>query len=110
MNQIYNCKICGAPLNVVDSRTICECEYCHTKQTIPLLDSDKKKALFSRANSLRLENEFDKAASIYENIVSEFPTESEAYWGLILCKYGIEYVDEQLQKRSDFYNNTLIGS
>lgn len=94
MQITFNCKICGAPLNVVDSRRICQCEYCDTKQTIPLLDSDKKKALFSRANKLRLENEFDKASNIYENIISEFPTESEAYWGLILCKYGIEYVDD----------------
>ena len=34
------------------------------------------------------------AAGIYESIASEFRTESEAYWGLFLCKYGIEYVDD----------------
>ena len=38
--------------------------------------------------------EFDKAAGVYESIVAEFPQEAEAYWGLVLCKYGIEYVDD----------------
>lgn len=50
--------------------------------------------LFNRANRLRSGCEFDKAAGVYESIVSEFPEESEAYWGLCLCKYGIEYVDD----------------
>ena len=31
---------------------------------------------------------------MYESIVAEFPTEAEAYWGLVLCRYGIEYVDD----------------
>ena len=38
--------------------------------------------------------EFDKAAGVYEAIVADFPEEAEAYWGLVLCKYGIEYVDD----------------
>ncbi|HJA70719.1 MAG TPA: toll/interleukin-1 receptor domain-containing protein, partial [Candidatus Lachnoclostridium stercoravium] len=31
---------------------------------------------------------------MYETIIGEFPEEAEAYWGLVLCKYGIEYVDD----------------
>ncbi len=44
--------------------------------------------------SLRFNCDFDQAASLYETIVAEFPDEAEAYWGLVLCKYGIEYVDD----------------
>lgn len=29
-----------------------------------------------------------------KSIVADFDTETEAYWGLILCKFGIEYVDD----------------
>ncbi len=50
--------------------------------------------LFARANRLRSACEFDKAASVYESIVADFPEEAEAYWGLVLCRYGIEYVDD----------------
>ena len=31
---------------------------------------------------------------LYEKIIQADTTQSEAYWGLILCKYGIEYVDD----------------
>ena len=51
-------------------------------------------AACGRFNRLRFANEFDKAAGVFESIVSEFPEEAEAYWGLCLCKYGIEYVDD----------------
>ncbi len=50
--------------------------------------------LFNRANNLRLKCEFDKAESIYEKILENVPEESEAHWGIVLCKYGIEYVED----------------
>ncbi len=91
---VLKCKMCGGSLDVTEGMTVCECEYCGTQQTIPAVDDEKKLTLFSRANRLRSACEFDKAAGVYENIVSDFPEEAEAYWGLILCKYGIEYVDD----------------
>lgn len=91
---IIKCKMCGGNLNVTEGSSVAECEYCGTVQTVPSVDDEKKLTLFSRANRLRMACEFDKAASVYENIVAEFPTEAEAYWGLVLCKYGIEYVDD----------------
>lgn len=88
------CKSCGGELEIMDDSTVCECEYCGLKQTVPVMDDEKKIKLFERANRLRLNCEFDKAAGIYENIVEEFSEEAEGYWGLVLCKYGIEYVDD----------------
>lgn len=91
---VLKCKMCGGDLNIVEGETVAVCEYCDTKQTVPTVDNEKKMTLFARANRLRAACEFDKASGIYENIVSEFPEEAEAYWGLLLCKYGIEYVDD----------------
>ena len=88
------CKMCGGELKAAEGVNLCECEYCGSKQTIPTADDEKIMKLYDRANRLRLANEFDKAASVYENIIEEADTEAEAYWGLILCKYGIEYVDD----------------
>lgn len=96
---IFQCKMCGGNLDIVEGSTICECSYCGTKQTIPTIDDDKKISLFTRANHLRLNCDFDKAESVYENIAAEFPQEPEAYWGLCLCKYGIEYVDDPVTGR-----------
>ena len=88
------CKMCGGDLQIAEGMTVAECEYCGTRQTVPNVDNEKKLTLFGRANRLRMACEFDKAAGVYESIVAEFPEEAEAYWGLVLCRYGIEYVDD----------------
>lgn len=92
--SIIRCKMCGGDMEISEGTSVAVCEYCGTKQTVPHVDNEKKLTLFSRANRLRLACEFDKAAAVYENLVAEFPEEAEAYWGLVLCKYGIEYVDD----------------
>ena len=91
---VLKCKMCGGDLEVMEDMTVAECEYCGTKQTVPSVDDEKKIKLFERANRLRSNCEFDKAAGVYENIVADYSEEAEGYWGLILCRYGIEYVDD----------------
>ena len=91
---VIKCKMCGGDLVLVEGQSVAECEYCGSRQTVPVADNEKKLTLFARANRLRTACEFDKAAGIYESIVADFPEEAEAYWGLVLCKYGIEYVDD----------------
>lgn len=86
--------MCGGTLEIIEGQTVCECEYCGTKQTVPSLDNEKKEKLYERANRLRFNNEFDRAYSVYQDIVADYPEDAEAYWGLILCKYGIEYVED----------------
>ena len=94
MAAIIKCKMCGGDLTLTEGSTIAVCEYCGTQQTVPNMDDEKKLVQFERAERLRKQCEFDKAAGVYESIVSDFRQEAEAYWGLVLCKYGIEYVDD----------------
>ena len=91
---ILKCKMCGGNLEVDGTDKVVTCPYCGSQQTVPSSDSEKKVKLYNRANSCRLRNEFDRALSVYQGIISEFPDEAEAYWGICLCKYGIEYVDD----------------
>ena len=91
---IIKCKMCGGDLVLVENQSVAECEYCGSRQTVPMADDEKKLIQFERAERLRRNCEFDKAAGLYEAIVSDFRQEAEAYWGLVLCKYGIEYVDD----------------
>ena len=96
---VFKCKRCGANLNVTEGSTVATCEFCETEQTIPKLDTEKKINLFGRAGRLRSKCEFDNAEALYQSIVSEFPDDAESYWGLCLCRYGIEYVDDPLSGR-----------
>lgn len=91
---VFKCKMCNGDLNITEADKVVECEYCGTTQTVPSADNEKKMTLFNRANRLRLNKEFDKAAALYEQLIAEFPEEAEAYWGLCLCNWGIEYVDD----------------
>ena len=86
--------MCGGTLEINENETTATCEYCGTEQTIPKITDDVIGNLFNRANTLRLKSEFDKAEEIYNKIVGLDNTQSEAYWGIILCKYGIEYVED----------------
>lgn len=93
------CKMCGSNLEIEDSITVCKCEKCGTSQTVPDIEDDKELKLFERAGRLRFNCDFDKAAGIYNTITDSYPEESEGYWGLILCKYGIEYADNASGKK-----------
>ena len=91
---IFKCKMCGGDLNIEKGISVTECEYCGTKQTLPRLNDERKTNLFNRANHFRINNEFDKAMGIYEQILNEDNTDSEIYWSLVLCRFGIEYVED----------------
>ena len=107
---IFKCKMCGGELDLQKGVNIVECEYCGTKQTVPTLD-DKLIRLYNRANQYRLNSEFDKAYSAYESIISEKNDEAEAYWGMVLSEFGVEYVeDPESKKRIPTCHRTLVKS
>ena len=91
---LFKCKMCGGALEINNNETVAICEYCGTQQTLPKLDDDKRANMYDRANHFRRNNEFDKAMGIYEQILNEDNTDAEAYWSLVLCRYGIEYVED----------------
>ena len=91
---IFKCKICGGSLEIDNAQSVATCEYCGTRQTLPKLDDERRANLYDRANHFRRNNDFDKAMGIYENILNEDNTDAEAYWSIVLCRYGIEYVED----------------
>lgn len=92
----FKCKMCGGDLDFREGQTVCECEYCGIKQTLPKTGSEQKINAMNRANHFRRQCEFDRAIELYEKILQDSGEDSELYWALALCKYGIEYVDDPL--------------
>lgn len=95
----FKCKMCGGSLKIENNESVAVCEYCGTRQTLPKLDDEKRANLYDRANHFRRNNEFDKAEGIYEQILNEDNTDAEAYWSLVLCRYGIEYVEDPVSHK-----------
>ena len=108
---LFKCKMCGGTLKIEGNETVAVCEYCGTKQTLPKLDDDRRANMYDRANHFRRNNEFDKAMGIYEQILNEDKSDAEAYWSLVLCRYGIEYVeDPSTHKRIPTVNRAQFTS
>ena len=92
--SIFKCKMCGGTLEINNNESVATCEYCGTQQTLPRLDDERRANLYDRANHFRRNNDYDKAMGIYDTILNEDTTDAEAYWSLVLCRYGIEYVED----------------
>ena len=95
----FKCKACGAGLNIEKRQSIAKCEYYGISQTLPNFSNSKIENLYERANNLRRNSEFDKAFRIYEEILNEDATDAEAYWSLVLCTYGITYVEDPVTNK-----------
>lgn len=107
----FKCKMCGGDLEFEQGASVAECPYCGTTQTLPKLDDDKRANMYDRANHFRRQNEFDKAMAIYEQILQEDRSDAEAYWSLVLCRYGIEYVEDPVShKRVPTVNRVQYAS
>ncbi len=90
MAKTIKCKICG-DTEFLEVGELLQCRSCKHKTSKPKDNAE----LLERANNLRFETKsFDDAAELYEEIIRLTPDEAEAYWGRVLCRYGIEYVKD----------------
>jgi ankyrin repeat protein/tetratricopeptide (TPR) repeat protein len=109
--MVLKCKMCGGDLDVGGEAGVATCQYCGTKQTIPLVNDEKRANLYERANHFRRQSEFDKAIALYETILNDDPKDAEAHWSIVLCAYGVVYVeDPATKKRIPTCSRTLYES
>ncbi len=87
---ILKCKICGGSIQI-SGETHGICDSCGCEVTLPKIDDDKKAYFYNRGNTFRQMGSFDEAYLAYQQIIAEDSSEAEAYWNLMLCRYGIEY-------------------
>lgn len=102
--------MCGAYIELDDEGRIYDCKCCGSRQTVAADDEELLK-LVNRANGLRMKTEFAEAESVFRTIVHQYPEEPEGYWGLCLCKYGVNYdADEETAERSAACLRTSMDS
>ena len=88
------CKMCGGMVELPEDVNVGECPYCGSVTTFPKTTSVRAEQLHARAEHYRHAADFDKAVSTYEAIIAENPSDAEAHWGLVLSRFGIEYVED----------------
>lgn len=97
--MVIKCKMCGGDIDITGSSNYGTCDSCGTVSTLPKTVDDKIVNLYNRANNLRLQKDFDKSLEIYESIIAEDGSQAEAHWCALLCKFGIEYVEEPVSNK-----------
>ena len=97
--RYFKCKMCGEKIEVEANKSVVTCEFCNTPQSVPKIDDEHREKLYDRAEHFRRNKDFDKAIKIYDQLLNIDNTDAEAYWSIVLCKYGIEYVDDPATMR-----------
>lgn len=109
--MVYKCKICAGSLTVVPKSRIAVCDYCGTKQVLPLFSDESAQLLYDRGNDYLRQNEYNKAENIFNQLIALCPEDPEIYWDLVLCKYGVTFVkDPQTGKYIPTCNRTHFQS
>lgn len=93
------CKICGGWLKLPAGVTLGECPHCGTLTTFPKITDEQQEQLYNRAEQFRRSGDFDKAVSCYEDLIWQMPEDAEAYWGLVLSRCGVEYIEDPVSHK-----------
>lgn len=100
------CPICGGEVKMNSDMKMGKCEYCDSPVVIPQ-NMEKIGNLYNLATFYRQNNEFDRSIETYKDILKEDSEEAEAYFGLAMSKYGIEFVeDPKNHKRIPTFHRT----
>ena len=91
---MLKCRMCGGGVVVVEGRSCGTCDHCGSAMTLPRVSDERRLNLFNRADHFRRLNEFDRAVAAYESLLNEDNADAEAHWGLVLSRFGIEYVED----------------
>lgn len=106
MQSMFKCPCCNGEMEII-ADGLGQCIYCESKHPLPKSYENQ----LNRANKLRQEEmRFDEALELYKEIVSEASDELEAHWGAVLCRFGIEYVEDAPKKFKPTCHRTIETS
>ena len=92
--RAYKCSICAGTLIPMGDGQTGKCDYCGNYS--PLLSDNSETVLnyMNRATDYRIACDYDRAMQIYDEVLKLASNDPEAHWGMLLCKYGVEYVKD----------------
>lgn len=95
---VNTCENCGGKLEIIDEKHAF-CPFCESEYFFKDDRSDALNIALNRAKMKRLDNDFDGSITEYKLVLKDNPEDAEAYWGLVLSTYGIEYVEDPRTKK-----------
>ena len=108
---VFRCKMCGGSLKMAPDKKTGTCEFCGAEQTTPTITDASVASMYEKASSLRRNNDYDAASDAYSKVLTKAAGDPESYWSMVLCKYGVEYVEDPgSKKRIPTVNRTQYAS
>lgn len=93
------CRCCTRELLFLEDTQMLECIACGMINSRPVPTGPSEDTL-QRAAQQREACDFTNAERSYLTILTDFPQSHEALWGLVLCRYGVEYVEDTKSGKS----------
>lgn len=99
--ESLRCRNCGAELNLSKAvNGVVKCEFCTSRFTLPKDDITPAalKFLHDGESSLYI-CRFDDAYAFYKKAAELMPTEPEAYWGMAISQFKVQYIKDEVNDR-----------
>ena len=99
--RAMKCKTCGEPLDInLAQNGVIKCAICDSCFTLPKDTADKKVLDFLSQGEHDLDTgKFDDAYSAFSKACELDKTEPEAYWGMALAEFKIQYLKDEVNNR-----------
>ncbi len=97
---LTKCSVCGMQIYFPAGENIVACKYCDRINDRPKSEPEKRDSM-KLANELRNMGEFAEARQRYLDVLAANAQEHEARWGLLLCKYGVVYVEDSSENKKE---------
>ena len=99
--KAIKCKTCGEPLDInLAQNGVIKCAVCDSCFTLPKDTADKKVLDFLSQGEHDLDTgRFDDAYSAFSKACELDKTEPEAYWGMALAEFKIQYLKDEVNNR-----------
>ncbi|MGN0793740.1 MAG: leucine-rich repeat protein [Aristaeellaceae bacterium] len=108
---LANCTLCSRQLIFTPQTPYLKCAACSTTNYHPSPDQlsgevapagKPANAQLQKAHAYRAKRLYDKAEQLYTLFIADNPDSDvlhEAHWGLAMCRFGVEYVEDSLTKK-----------
>ena len=99
--KAIKCKTCGEPLDLAKAQNgVIKCAVCDSTFTLPKTDAAQKVLDFLSQGEHDLDTgKFDDAYTAFNKAAELDKTEPEAYWGMALAEFKIQYLKDEVNNR-----------
>lgn len=89
------CKYCGGNVTPFPENDLGTCASCGAVMTLPKNTDKQHAAAHNCGNYLRRAGKFGKALEVYQKLLAEDETDAESCWCSALCRFGVQYVEDE---------------